>query len=75
MVRLTNGQRVLVSAVGDDGTEIPPTLGTVKRLRMADNGAWVALDQRVDVPNVHLFDSTDPRGTQVLTYPEYCRKP
>lgn len=73
-MRLTHGIRVRVNAVGDDGIEIPPTDGTVKRLRRADNGAWVELDTRLD-DELHSFAADDEagRGRHVLTYPESSR--
>ena len=72
MKRFGNGQRVLVKAVEEDRIPIPPTLGTVRRLRMADAGAWVALDSRLE-DKFHPFPADDEtRSTHVLAYPEDC---
>lgn len=63
--------RVLVRAVeGKYGppTPIEPTLGTVVRMRRSDNGAWVALDKRIDY--VCPFPADDSRATHVLVFPE-----
>jgi hypothetical protein len=67
--RFQNGQRVIVFVA-----ECAPILakaGCVVRLRRADNGAWVRLDTRVQ-PEVHPFPPDDPRGNDVLAYPEDC---
>lgn len=78
MKRFRGGERVIVKAVGDYvRIEIPPTHGTVGRLRMRDNGAWVELDRRVpDEFEAHPFCADDPRGrgTHVLAYPEDCEE-
>lgn len=74
MVRFKDGQRVLVKAVGQyERIEIPPTLGTVRRLRRADVGAWVELDSMPD-DNLRSFPADDAggRGNHVLAYPEDC---
>lgn len=73
--KFSNGQRVLVRAVDNNRgevIEIPPTTGYVQRLRRADDGAWIALDSRVDVPDAHGFPENDSRSHHVLAYPEDC---
>lgn len=72
--RFRNGQRVIVHRCGfGDGIDIDAAPGTVVRLRMADHGAWVALDKRLDIPNAHPFPADDEtRGTHVLALPEDC---
>ena len=65
------GQRVLVSRVGLDGTRIDPTAGTVTRLLMRDDGAWIELDRRQG-DAAHPFPPDDRRGKHVLSYPEWC---
>lgn len=71
--RFERGQRVVVHVCGDDEIELPAgTMGTVTRPRVSDNGAWVSLDHRSDVPNVHPFPADDSRGTHVLCYPVDC---
>lgn len=50
----------------------PPVPGVVVRLRMADQGAWVALDVRHEDEDLHPFEADDSRGRHVLTFPEWC---
>jgi hypothetical protein len=68
--------RVLVrqcSVHGDDeivqlgGAGIP---GAIYRPRRADEGAWVRLDVRSALADVHPFPADDDRGRDVLAYPE-----
>lgn len=78
----TVGQRVLVLRAHSDanvsahGADAAPlgvnALGTVCRLRRGDYAAWVMLDARSDVPGVHPFPESDPRGRNVLALPEDC---
>ncbi len=72
VTRFRDGQRVLVMSIDEVPGRIPPTEGTVVRLRRGDDGAWVALDQRLDVPGAHPFPAEDQRGRHVLVYPENC---
>lgn len=66
---LSTGQRVKVCKNADG---IPlNALGTVTRVR-TDGGAWVALDKRSKVSAVHPFAPEDPRGNNVLAYPDDC---
>ena len=45
--------------------------GTVRRLRRADYGAWVELDERDDL---HCpFPADEARGRNIMAYPEHCR--
>lgn len=67
VARFDNGQRVFVR-VNHLG-ETVELWGTVCRLRRADEGAWIDLDER------HAccpFPEDDPRGKQVMAYPEGC---
>lgn len=50
-------------------------LGTVKRLRGCDNGAFVELDLRHKNEAVHPFMKGDDRDRHVLAYPEDCEMP
>jgi hypothetical protein len=80
--RFRGGQRVLVLRAAREGfrppfgepgsTAIVNRRGTVRRLRHADDAAWIALDERSDTPDVHAFPADDSRGTHVLAMPEWC---
>lgn len=77
MKRFSQGQRVFVKVIDDpNGDEALPihAPGTVKRIRRADNGCWIALDKRSPTPGAHPFPENDAagRGTHVLAYPEDC---
>lgn len=50
-------------------------VGTVKRLRRNDNGAWVELDRLHKNEAVHPFPKGDTRERHVLAYPEDCEMP
>ena len=64
------GQRVkVVRDVNDIALNAP---GTVVRIRVNDDAAWVALDVRSKVKKVHPFPEGDHRGTHVLCLPEDC---
>jgi hypothetical protein len=69
MKRFWLGQRVVVARSRD---VVVNSVGTVYRLRRADDGAWIALDARCADERVHPFQADDPRGTHVLAYPEDC---
>ena len=75
MKRLALGQRVLVCSCDAGGVDVvldPPRPGVVHRKRRADDGAWVALDERAP-GDVHPFPADDAtRSTHVLAYPEQC---
>lgn len=64
------GQRVVV-----DEPSLHPDLrnkvGTVKRCRMADSGAWVRMDDPLP-DGVGSFPAGDPRERDVLLYPQEC---
>jgi hypothetical protein len=74
IARFRVGQRVQVRIAGDgdDGIQIVPTTGTVRRLRFKDNGAWIELDGRSATPGVHPFGVGDPRENHVLAFPQDC---
>jgi len=59
--RFTKDMRVRVIE-NADGIQLGMQ-GTVARVRMQDDGAWVALDQE-----------DDDRGTHTLCYPEGCTR-
>lgn len=73
--RFTLGQRVTVHAAASPGgaaSNIPGGVcGTVVRLRCADDGAWINLDERAH-DDVHPFPLGDDRAKHVLAYPEDC---
>jgi hypothetical protein len=66
--RFTKDMRVRVIE-NADGIQLGMQ-GTVARVRMQDDGAWVALDQRSAQEGVHPFPEDDDRGTHTLCYPE-----
>lgn len=74
MKRFQNGQRVFVNK-SDDGHDIQ-AFGTVRRLRRADDGAWISLDQRHPTAR-HPFPADDPsgRGNHIMAFPEDCEVP
>lgn len=69
MKNFRNGQRVTVAEVGHPLTG---RKGSVVRLRRADNGAWVRMDDR---PPEELcpFPVDDSRGHDVVLYPDQCK--
>jgi hypothetical protein len=68
--RFDNNQRVFVRA--DEYGNAINAHGTVCRLRRADYGAWINLDER-HATDVHPFPADDDRGKHILAYPEDCR--
>lgn len=66
--KFTSGQRVFV-ARNWEGHEVN-ALGTVRRLRRGDEGAWIALDVRDE--RSCPFPAADARGTHILAYPADC---
>jgi hypothetical protein len=70
MKSFTNGQRVIVAA---DDHELNGMLGTVKRLRLKDDGAWVDMDGPLPV-GMRKFPEDDQhgRGNHQLLFPEDC---
>lgn len=67
MKSFKDGQRITVTA------EAHPLLGqsgSVKRLRMADDGAWVKFDNRI--PADWPFPEGDTRSNDAVIYPEEC---
>lgn len=74
--RLVFGARVWVYEV-DAGDEFhrlrERRTGTVHRLRTADGGAWIKLDERLTGDEAALHPFTDePRQRWVKTYPDKC---
>ena len=72
--RFKDGERVLVKAYGfDDAPLNPPAWATVKRIRRADDGAWVAFDFRLaDVNFPFPADDEHGRATHVIAFPVNC---
>jgi len=60
--KFQHNQRVLVRKTCDDVIFAPPISGTVKRICIADDGAWIALDEK---------PSALPEA-RVMAYPEDC---
>jgi hypothetical protein len=75
MKHFSNGQRVKV--VSHDDLNMIGNVGTVVRLRIQDNGAWVKMDKGVTagMRKEHFpfsGDATDSRCNHTLLYPEHC---
>ena len=69
--RFQQSQRVTIACA--DYGELAGESGTVVRLRLADDGAWVKMD--VDLPaEYRAFPADDAhgRGRHLLLYPEQC---
>lgn len=73
MNSLEQGQRVRVHAAGVHNRVTIPggALGTVVRPLIASRAAWVELDERSVVRDVHAFDDR-ARSRYVCAYPEDC---
>ena len=70
MKRFENGQRVRVS---DPEHPMVGEVGTVRRLRKIDGGAWVEMDR--DLPlDLRTFPADDPRRNHALLYPDECER-
>lgn len=67
MITFTHGQRVIAVSVPD----IHGKSGTVVRIRHADNGAWVKMDESLPA-HLQAFPSSDSRANHILLYPEEC---
>jgi len=70
MRKFKRGDRVVVRQTAEGNVINAP--GRVERMRMGDDGAWIALDQRQGDPAVHPFPADDRRGTHVLAFPDDC---
>ena len=70
-MRFKNNQRVWVRRECHRGLDVH-VMGTVVRLRRADNCAWIALDRLADNPECHPFPAADSRGKHVLASPDDC---
>jgi hypothetical protein len=68
MRRFFNNQRVRVL---EPDTGLQGRVGTVVRLRMSDNGAWVQMDEALP-DELRAFPANDPRGNHILLFPEQC---
>lgn len=69
MKRFKDGQRVMVKL--DESGEPIGVQGTVARLRRADHGAWIALDERHERCPFPA-DDAHGRATHIMAYPEDC---
>lgn len=76
MKRFKEHQRVLVRrciTTDESIAMLGGAPGTVWRLRRRDEGAWITLDTRSEVPDVHHFPADDKiRGRNVLAAPIDC---
>ena len=73
MKRLRLGDRVVVS----DKESLPELVGIagkVVRIRIADNGAWVAMDALPEKFRRFHSDDEHGRGNHVILYPEQVEK-
>lgn len=68
MKRFTNGQRVFVRH-DRDGEPIDRWC-TVARLMRADDGAWIALDERHE--RCPFPENDETRSTHIMAYPDSC---
>lgn len=50
---------------------LPGKIGTVVRLRMSDDGAWVRMDDAIP-DEIASFPASDKRRNHVLLYPHEC---
>lgn len=69
--KFTNSMRVEVKE--HDDPAMVGMLGTVVRLRQADNGAWVRMNIRLDSDDFP-FPEGDSRSHHTLLYPDQCEK-
>lgn len=68
MSAFSNGQRVHV--VRDADGNAVGLNGAVVRLRRADAGAWIALDERS--PHCPFPETDANRSTHIMAYPDDC---
>ena len=68
MKRFKNQQRVMVNEKFDP---LKGKLGTVVRLRRADNGAWIKMDDALPL-GLASFPSDDSRCNDIVLYPDEC---
>ena len=66
------GQRVKVSL---DGHELNGRTGTVERMRICDDGAWVDIDGGLP-SELRKFPEDDEfgRGNHIILYPDECEE-
>jgi hypothetical protein len=71
MKKFKPGQRVFVKQTE---TGVPVNaMGTVRRMRRADDGAWIDLDERSPIEGAHPFFEDDVnRSRHVMAYPDDC---
>jgi hypothetical protein len=67
MIAFTRGERVRVIWPGP----LEGRIGTVARLRHADDAAWVRMDEPLPA-GMERFPAGDPRYTDVCLQPEEC---
>jgi hypothetical protein len=69
--RFTNGQHVEMVEADDQQEPLMGKRGHVVRLRMADSGAWVEMDE--DLPeDLQSFVAGDSRHRHIRLYPDQC---
>lgn len=69
MRAFTRGQRVTIETFGN--ASLVGQSGTVRRVRMGDNGAWVEMDSRPPA-QFCSFPADDSRANHLLLCPELC---
>lgn len=73
MDKFQKAQRVMVRRTEDGILLAPPEPGTVRRIKISHDTAFIELDVRVDRTGVHPFPASDPtRGRFVVAYPDDC---
>lgn len=69
--RFRDGQQVRIRECNTVPRELAGRTGVVRRLRRADDGAWVRMHD--DLPARHRrFSPGDDRENDILLYPEDC---
>ena len=57
-----------------DGTALDGRIGTVVRLRISDDGAWVQMDNDLPADLCSFPDPADNRHRNIMLYPEQCQE-
>jgi hypothetical protein len=74
MQQFSNHQRITVvsrDGMQPESQELVGKTGTVVRLRLGDNGAWVKMDEPFN-EKLTSFPAGDERRNYILMYPEEC---
>jgi hypothetical protein len=70
--RFSNGQRVKITTDAlTKGISMLGKVGTVVRIRMQDNGAWIEMDDPLP-EELASFELGDNRRNHIIFYPEEC---